>query len=123
MMSVRDEDYRKIFWIGLSVMFVLIGISTVIDAFIRPQTTTSGNYFGWAAGLFRALIDVIWILVFIWIISWFFRWLPRSREYNHKHYWDWWEHDEAVETVRTRYAKGEITREQFDQMKRDLREK
>ncbi|MCL5677677.1 MAG: hypothetical protein M1442_00205 [Candidatus Thermoplasmatota archaeon] len=47
MMSVRDEDYRKIFWIGLSVMFVLIGISTVIDAFIRPQTTVIVNYFGW----------------------------------------------------------------------------
>lgn len=28
--------------------------------------------------------------------------------------------DGAVEVLRTRYAKGEITKEQFDQMKKDL---
>lgn len=28
--------------------------------------------------------------------------------------------DEAMKTLRERYAKGEITKEQFDQMKKDL---
>jgi len=28
--------------------------------------------------------------------------------------------DEALEVLRTRYAKGEITKEQYDQMKKDL---
>jgi len=29
-------------------------------------------------------------------------------------------HDEAQNIVRTRYAKGEITQEQYEQMKKDL---
>ncbi len=32
----------------------------------------------------------------------------------------WYHHDEAGEILRARYARGEITKEQFDQMIRDL---
>lgn len=32
----------------------------------------------------------------------------------------WYHHDEAYYILRQRYAKGEITKEQYDQMMRDL---
>ena len=32
----------------------------------------------------------------------------------------WWRYDGASQILRERYAKGEITKEQFDQMMRDL---
>jgi uncharacterized membrane protein len=33
------------------------------------------------------------------------------------------QHDGALQILRERYAKGEITKEQFDQMRRDLMQK
>src|SRR5487761_912171 len=41
--------------------------------------------------------------------GWGYRWYPRSYYY-----------DPALETLRERFARGEITKEQYDQMRRDL---
>ncbi len=54
-----------------------------------------------------------------------FRWLffPWRGRYRHGGWgYRWGEGDEAAEILRQRYAKGEITKEQFDQMMRDLQQ-
>jgi len=33
----------------------------------------------------------------------------------------WWDHDDALEILRERYARGEITQEQYVKMREDLK--
>ncbi len=60
-------------------------------------------------------------ILFFFLIFFVFRWLlfPWRRGY-HGH---WYNEGGAEEILRERYARGEITKEQFDQMIRDLRTK
>lgn len=64
------------------------------------------NPIGWLVSL------VFWALVIggvVWLVVWLARTAggtPRS--------------DSAIEILRARYARGEITKEQFDQMRKDL---
>jgi len=57
--------------------------------------------------------------IFIFILFFAFRWL--FFPWRGRYYGRWWYHQgEAEEILRQRYAKGEITKDQFDQMMRDL---
>jgi putative membrane protein len=74
--------------------------------------------FGWVWGLF-GIFFVFWIFRWIfwgwgggWGWGWGWGWGYRGRY--------WRRYDQAVAILRERYAKGEITKEQFDQMMRDL---
>lgn len=66
---------------------------------------------GWMA------LGIIWMLVFwggiIALIVWAVTRLTRSRPS---------ERGDLMEIARTRYARGEITKEQFEQIKKDLSE-
>jgi len=108
----------RIFLIGLVVLFILIGIAAVIGAIMNPHYII--NYTG--------LVGIAWVIVrtligllflFIWIIVWFARsigWMPGSYRYSSRNSWTWWDHDEALEIPR-----GEITKEQYDKMREDLK--
>lgn len=113
----------KWFWIGLAVMFILmiilIGVAVVIRVLVRPQGIP---IYRWGIGMGGLLIGLLWLLIFIWIISWIFRSFRYSHMYYHNNRWDRWNHDDAVKILRERYARGEITKEQFDQMMKDLKE-
>ena len=68
------------------------------------------------------LID-LFLFIFIWIIVWFTRsigWMSRSYRYSSRNRWTWWDHDDALEILRERYARGEITKEQNDKMREVL---
>jgi putative membrane protein len=68
---------------------------------------------GWVGGVFRALLGLVfWVLVMVvlvLLVRWLWLQTPGTR-------------DSAAEVLKRRYARGEITREQYQQMKRDLEE-
>ena len=59
----------------------------------------------------------IWIFLGLRFLLGFFRWgaSPWARGYG-------WDRDDSRAILRERYARGEITREQFDRIRRDLDE-
>jgi len=67
--------------------------------------------FPWVSGIFS-------LFFLFWAVSWFFR--PWGWGWGYRRKYGWWRYDGASQIIRERYAKGEITKEQFDQMMRDL---
>lgn len=71
---------------------------------------------GWLAfALALVFIVVFFVLAFLFVFQGL-RWASRGAQQAY-HY------DRALEELRLRYARGEITREQYEQMLRDLMEK
>jgi putative membrane protein len=104
-------------YIGLAVMLGLIGVALLL-VILFPATfgyhPSSGGFgpFGLFGGFFL-------IFIFVWIILWIVRigmWSSRgrgNRQGGGRRYG-------AFAIARERYARGEITREQFDQIMQDL---
>lgn len=68
---------------------------------------------GWgygAMGVGMLFMLLFWVLVVLGIVA-LVKWLAGTRRETSEH---------PVDIVRARYAKGEITREQYEQLKRDL---
>jgi putative membrane protein len=109
----RNRLIRFAGW-GLVGLIILIGISIAVSLIFFTRSSAGSFYpfffpfhFGWFGGIF---------LVFI--IFFAIRWLlwPWRRNYHpYRQY-----RDDAHNILRERYAKGEITKEQFEQMMRDL---
>jgi len=47
--------------------------------------------------------------------------MSRSYRYYSRNRWTWWNHDDTLEILRERYARGEITKEQYVKMREDLK--
>jgi len=102
---------------GLGVMFVLIGAGVLLAVAHGSTVNSTPVYY---PGPFWLPFYWIWPLmgVFfaVWAIGWAFTWPWRSRQYWYGRRWA----DPAYQIIRERYARGEIIRQQLDQMKRDL---
>ncbi|HZB79695.1 MAG TPA: SHOCT domain-containing protein [Nitrososphaera sp.] len=75
-------------------------------------------HFGWLG-----VILLIFLVVFL-VARWLFFWTRRERGGEEGGYYTYpqQQRPDAASIVKERYAKGEITREQFEQMMRDLRQ-
>jgi len=104
-------------YLGLAVMFVLIGVAIFLvvlfpSAFgYHPASPLGIGPFGLFGGFFL-------IFIVVWIALWIVRigmWSTRPRGYGRGggRYG-------AFAIARERYARGEITREQYDQIMQDL---
>lgn len=67
-------------------------------------------WWGWGLGMMLMML-LFWVLVIVGIVV-LIRWLVGQTREGRS--------DSATEILRRRYARGEITKEQFDSMKRDL---
>ena len=105
----------KWMWAGLGVMFVLFGVATVFGS-LYPQPPTSAGSAAFPFG-FGWVWNVVGIFFLVWVFAWVFGW---ARPWGWRRYrWRYGYGDEYA-ILRERYARGEITNEQFDQMTRDL---
>lgn len=105
-MSEQESNrIRRIVGWGIVGLIVVIGASIALSAFATGGRGGFPFPFGWLGGIFL-------VLLIFWIARWVF-W-PWGRG------WYRYEHRSAESILKERYAKGEITKEQFQQMMRDL---
>jgi putative membrane protein len=111
----RQESNRVRQIVGWAIigLIAVIAISVALSVFYSAPGGRGFFFpfpFGWIGGIFL-------IFLVFWIAKWFL-W-PWRGDYYHYRY----EHRNAESILKERYAKGEITREQFEQMMRDLERK
>jgi len=124
-------DPRRWLAAGFAALMALIGISILIAVLIPAVRGQAPNWVAGSApwdwiggliGLFLALWIAIWILrLVIWGASGRPYYSPGWRHY-YRHYWAGppYGHDPALEIARERFARGEISQDQFDQIVRQL---
>lgn len=106
-----------IFLVALAIL-VLLAVGVSIAAAVQGPAYGMGPYgyyYPWHSGLWLSAM-VLWMLLFwalviggiVWLIS-----VLRPREGPAGP-------EDPLETLRRRYARGEISREQYEEMRRDL---
>ena len=100
---------------GIVGLIILIGISIAASLIFAPRSSGSSFYpfffpfhFGWLGGIFLVFIVFLVLRLLFWPRRW-------NDHLPNLHY-----RDDALNILRERYAKGEITKEQFEQMLHDL---
>ncbi len=113
-MNVESKHPRHYFAWGALVLLSVWVVIALSAWFLAPRPYIGAYYyfpffgFGWFFGFF-------WIFILFFALRWL---LWPSRWGYRRSYWRY--HDDAYYTLRERYARGEITKEQFEQMMRDL---
>jgi putative membrane protein len=109
---------RYVMW-GLLGLIILVGASTITS--VTLFVTRSSGAFYPILPFFPFHFGFLGIIILVLIIFWVARWL----------FWPWngrrdalfVEYPDKADTIlRERYAKGEITKEQFKQMMQDLKQ-
>ncbi|HZY46393.1 MAG TPA: SHOCT domain-containing protein [Candidatus Bathyarchaeia archaeon] len=113
---------RHIFAWGIFALLAVIVATVAISAFLyatraAPAPGTDYPFFFFPFPLFF----IFGFFVFFWIVRWlFFPWRWGWGWGYGRRYWRY--QDESYYIIRERYARGEITKEQFEQMMRDLQQ-
>jgi putative membrane protein len=103
--------------VGWSIvgLIAVIGVAVVLGYFVPQQG--GGFYrpfflfpFGWIGGIFL-------VLVIFWVARRIFWPWRRGGAHRYRYYTN---NNTLESIIRERYARGEITKEQFDQLRRDL---
>jgi uncharacterized membrane protein len=109
------------FWIMLGVGVAMIAILVIVAVLIYTGSIGFGAgphpYYGYWGGFFLLFL-LLWVSFFVIRMA-FWSSRPR-RQYYRQQYGPGMGRDPAVMAARQRYARGEITREQFDQIVTDL---
>ncbi len=117
--SASSEEWkrtRRLVSYGVIAIAALIGTVVAFSIYFRatqPGPWTGPPFlfgFGWVWPIFGFFI------VFLFLRWVFWPWHPYSYRYSH------WSSSDAVSILRERYARGELTKEQFDRMMQDLRD-
>jgi uncharacterized membrane protein len=103
--------FGGIFLLFLVGVFIASIVATSLGA--APWSTYPRPFF-FPFGFFFVPLAIFGLFALFWAFS------PWRRRY-YPGYWHY--RDDAHEILRQRYARGEITKDQFDQMRRDLEER
>ena len=110
-MTMPDEPGRPPARYRIVGTLLMLPIGIIIALVLLYVVAFRGGYF---PGEFVLVFVAIFAVLFLVRI---FFWRSRRRYYRQR-----WQSNSAVRILRQRYARGEITKEQFRQMLRDLRE-
>ena len=121
--NTRVEEWRhhrRIIAYGFIAIIVLIGVAIISNIYLQlayPGTVITPYPFR-GFGFLWAIFGLFFLF---WILRGIF-WPWRSRYwYGWGHgYYRHWRDDDAVSILKARYARGEINKEQFDQLIRDI---
>lgn len=67
-------------------------------------------------GLIFAILSLIFWVAVVWLVVS----LIINFSHNHGHSQHWLSHEDPLELAKARYAKGEISQEEFNRIKKDL---
>jgi putative membrane protein len=116
MSDQESTRIRRIVGWGIIGLIAVIGVSIALSFYFVPRPPGYSYYpffpfnFGWLGAIFL-------IFIVFWVAKWFL-WPWRGGYYSYRQ-----QYGNAESILRERYAKGEITKEQFEQMMRDLQNK
>jgi putative membrane protein len=112
-MESSSYGRRPLVWVLLPVLLVVALAAVVIGASSYFNAATPGAYGWWPGAPFGwfIFIPLFFIAFFALRFFWWGRWGG--------HGW-YYQGDSATQVLRERFARGEITKEQFEQMRRDL---
>ncbi len=85
-----------------------------------------GGPWGWNIGWFglggigMMIIGLLGFVLFVLGIVYIFKWIVYAPWRGERQYKKYTNSEEALEILKRRYANGEISREDFEKMKRDL---
>jgi|SRR5208283_2593784 len=103
----------RIFLIVIGALLVLLGVIAVLGIIFGTAVIASWPFHHFFFGRLFALLFVLLLLFFGLRLL---LWPLRYRRYGRA----WRNYDPAMDTLRQRYARGEISKEQFEQMSHDL---
>lgn len=105
-------------WIvGILVLFLVVALVASAVYFWAPYAMATAPYYPHPFFLFFFFFP-LGLIIFLLLIALVFR--LAFRPWRREHYRRWRDWDDANEILRQRYARGEITKEQFEEMQRDL---
>ena len=126
---MEERDRFPIIYVAIAAAVLVV---VVIFAMILMYSSRY-SYYSWGPGFMGGFmgwpmlimfpLGIIVLIAFAYIVYRAFRWGGGccGGPWGHNdHYYSNEEKETAMEILRRRYAKGEITKEQFDQMKKDL---
>jgi putative membrane protein len=122
----RMNPFRWL-WVGFGLLFLLVGSMWALSSFYR-STFYSGTYYrmpmmswggGWMMGV--GVIGFVLVCFLVMVALRYTSWGPSGHRMGCGMGGVGWS-GEAEEILRQRYARGEVTKEQYDQMLRDLRD-
>jgi putative membrane protein len=102
-------------WLLLPVLGVVavVGIAAAFY-FYGPSPVSAYPYYGWFPFPWFFIFPVIFLIFFAFRWIWWGGWGWRGGWYYRQYY------DPALEILKERFARGELTKEQYEQMAKDL---
>ena len=125
--NMSDQESNRIRTIvGWSMigLIAVIGLSIALSFYFAPRPGGGLFHYPFFFPFHFGWLGVILLIFLMFLVArWLFFWPGRERGgeggyHSHQHQ----QRPDAASIVKERYAKGEITREQFEQMIRDLRQ-
>lgn len=104
----------------IAFLAVIGTIAALGFIFVRPEAVVYYPY-GYGFFPFGFLFPLLFIFAAFWIVRWLF--FPWRWGYSRRYRREWGYGDRAYYILRERYARGEITKDEYDQMMRDLQQR
>jgi uncharacterized membrane protein len=103
--------------LAVGAVLVLVGVALFSGFFLLPRLSPALGYYFYPFGWLWLFFGFFLIFGLIRALLWPWRWGGHRRRYWYGYGYG---NDDAYRILRERYARGEIAKDQLDQMTRDL---